>query len=177
MKKLLTLLIFSFIIGCASTENIISDYDETVDFNKYTTFVICIDDLFVENTTFPKYDNNKIRSYLSDAVGLQMVSLGHKTNVLNPELQAGFKLVVEEKESTFKNCDIKDELGYWKECSINTEIYTTESLIIYVSDFEMNQIIWQASIECNMNKSSTNLKSYINDLVIKLFNEYPISKN
>ena len=64
MKKLLVLLLFSFIIGCASTENIISDYDETVDFNKYSTFVICIDDLFVENTTFPKYDNNKIRSFI-----------------------------------------------------------------------------------------------------------------
>ena len=68
MKKLLALLLFSFIIGCASTENIISDYDETVDFNKYSTFVICVDDLFVENTAFPKYDNNKIRALLSDAV-------------------------------------------------------------------------------------------------------------
>ena len=176
MKKLLVLLLFSFIIGCASTENIISDYDETVDFNKYSTFVICIDDLFVENTTFPKYDNNKIRSLVSDAVELQMIAFGHKTNVLEPELQAGFKLIVEEKEATFKNCDIEDELHYWHECTINTEIYTTETLIIYVSDFKMNQIIWQASIECDMNKSGANLQAYIKELVIKLFKEYPRSK-
>lgn len=175
MKKLLALLLISFIIGCASTENIISDYDEAVDFNKYSTFVICVDDLFVENTAFPKYDNNKIRSILSDAVELQMIALGHKTNVLNPELQAGFKLVVEEKESTFKNCEIEDELHYWHECTINTEIYTTETLIIYVSDFEMNQIIWQASIDCDMNKSNTHLKTYIKELTHKLFNEYPKS--
>ena len=151
MKKLLVLLLFSFIIGCASTENIISDYDETVDFNKYSTFVICIDDLFVENTTFPKYDNNKIRSLVSDAVELQMIAFGHKTNVLEPELQAGFKLVVEEKEATFKNCDIEDELHYWHECTINTEIYTTETLIIYVSDFEMNDLIDKIEIQIKSN--------------------------
>ena len=173
MKKLLTFLLFSFIIGCASTENIISDYDETVDFNKYSTFVICVDDLFVENTAFPKYDNNKIRALLSDEVELQMIALGNKTNVLKPELQVGFKLVVEEKESTFKNCEIDDELHYWHECTINTEIYTTETLIIYVSDFEINQIVWQASIKCDMNKSKKYLQPYIKELVIKLFNEYP----
>lgn len=176
MKKLLFLPLISFIISCASTEDIISDYDESVDFSSFSTFVICVDDLFVENTDYPKYDNNSIRNLLSDAVELQMIAFGHKTNVLNPELQAGFKLVVEKKEATFKNCELEDELNYWHECSISTEVYTTETLIVYVSNFEKNQIIWQASIDCDMNKSNANLKKYINELVDKLFNKYPKSK-
>ena len=176
MKKLLTYGLFSFIIACASSEKIISDYDETVNFDTYSTFVICLDDLFVENLDYPKYDNDNIRSILGDAVEAKMLKIGYKTNVLNPELQAGFKLVVEEVESTFNNCDLEDELDYWHECTINTEIYTEETLIVYVSDFKMNQIIWQASIACDMNKSKTNIVPYINKLVEKLFNKYPNSK-
>ena len=95
MKKLLTYGLFSFIIACASSEKIISDYDETVNFDSYSTFVICLDDLFVENLDYPKYDNDNIRSILGDAVEAKMLKIGYKTNVLNPELQAGFKLVVE----------------------------------------------------------------------------------
>lgn len=167
---------FSLAFTCAPTETLISDYDETVNFNAYSTFVICIDDLFVEYTSQPKYDNNKIRNLISDAIETKMIDLGHKTNVLKPELQAGFKLIVEQKESTFKNCELEDELNYWHECTINTEIYTTETLVVYVSDFEKNQIIWQASTDCNMNKSASKLTPYINNLITSLFKEYPRKK-
>ena len=175
MKKLLTYVLFSFIINCASSEKIISDYDDTVNFDTYSTFVMCLDDLSVENFDYPKYDNDNIRSMLGDAVEAQMLKIGYKTNVLDPELQAGFKLIVEEVESTFKNCELDDDIKYWHECTINTEVYSTETLIVYVSDFKMNQIIWQASIACDMKKSNSNIVPYINTLVEKLFNKYPNS--
>ena len=175
MKTLqyISIIVLVLVYGCGSTADIVSEFDETVDFDSYTTFVLCIDDLFVENTEYPKYDNNTIREIIGEVVEAKMIEKGHKTNVLKPQLQAGFQLIVEEKEATFTNCEHQDEYSYWEECTIDTIIYTEETLVVYVSDFERKQIIWQASIECDMNRSEANLKDYVKDLVSKLFNEYP----
>ncbi|MBT8273101.1 MAG: DUF4136 domain-containing protein [Bacteroidia bacterium] len=171
--KLLSYSIVLILFGCAASSDLISEFDETVDFDKYSTFVVCIDDLFVENTQYPNYDNNTVREILSNEVEEQMIKKGHKTNVVQPELQAGFQLIIEKKEATFTNCEEHDDLGYWEECTIDTEIYTEETLVLYVSDFSMNQVIWQSSITCDMNRSKGKLPGYIKELVAKLFNEYP----
>ena len=166
--------IFIFILfGCASTEAVLSEFDESIDFDQYNTFVLCIDDLFVENPRFPNYDNNEVRELIGDAIEKQMIDLGHKTNVLKPQLQAGFRLIVEKKEVTFYNCEINDEYNYWQESKFDSVVYTEETLVVYVSDFEKNQIIWQASMTCNLNRSKSRLKSFINEAVETLFNEYP----
>ncbi|WP_347921708.1 DUF4136 domain-containing protein [Pontimicrobium sp. SW4] len=175
MKTLKTLgIIFLLTLyGCASTEAVLSEFDESVDFETYDTFVLCIDDLFVENTKYPNHDNNKVRELIGNAVENEMINRGHKTNVMDPQLQAGFKLLVEEKEATFYDCKEQDEYSYWSECTINTTIYTEETLVVYVSDFEKNQIIWQASITCDMSRYNKKLPSYVNELVETLFKEYP----
>lgn len=169
LSSLLILIIFS----CASSEAILSEFDEDVDFDNYSTYVLCIDDLFVENTNYPNYDNNEIRSLIGEAIETQMEKKGHKTNVLDPQLQAGFSLVVQEKETTFTNCEQQSEYEYWQECTIDTVVYTEETLVLYVSDIVKNQVIWQASITCDLNRSKGKLKSYVNQLVESLFNEYP----
>ncbi len=175
MKSLNHLSIFLILLlfNCASTTEVISQFDETADFDNYNTFVLCIDDLYVENVDYPKHDNNTVRELIGESVEAEMIRRGHRTNVLNPQLQAGFQIVIQEKEATFTNCEHQDEYSYWEECTIDTVIYTEETLVLYVSDFEKRQIIWQASMECDMNKPRTRLPEYIEGLVTELFNEYP----
>jgi hypothetical protein len=173
-----TLKYFSFIFliilfGCASTEAVLSEFDESIDFDQYNTFVLCVDDLFVENPLFPNYDNNEVRQLIGDAIEKRMIDLGHKTNVFKPQLQAGFRLIVEKKEVTFYNCEMNDEYNYWRESTIDTVIYTEETLVVYVSDFEKNQIIWQASMTCNLNRSKSKLKAFVDEAVETLFDKYP----
>ena len=175
ISKILTLLTLILYLGCASTTDVLSEFDESANFDEYTTFVMCMDDLFVENTEYPTYDNNEVRQLISDEVEAQMLKRGHRTNVLKPELQAGFELIVEKKEATFQNCEVQDEYNYWRECTIDTVVYTEETLVLYVSDFSKNQIIWQASIQCSMNKSKSKLQEYVKELVTMLYNEYPKS--
>ena len=171
--KTLSIIFLLTLYSCVSTEAVLAEFDESVDFDSYNTFVLCIDDLFVENTNFPNHDNNKVRELIGNAVENEMINRGHKTNVMDPQLQAGFKLLVEEKEATFYDCKEQDEYSYWAECTINTTIYTEETLVVYVSDFEKNQIIWQASMTCDMSRYNKKLPGYINELVETLFNEYP----
>lgn len=172
LKFLSTILVLT-LFGCASTSAVLSEFDESVDFDSYSTYVLCIDDLFVENTNYPNHDNNEVRAMIGDAIEIQMEKKGHKTNVLNPELQAGFRLIVQEKEALFTNCEQESEYGYWKECTIDTVIYTEETLVLYVSDIVKNQVIWQASLTCDLNRSKGNIEAYVNEIVEKVFNEYP----
>ena len=91
-------------------------------------------------------------------------------------LQILFRLVVQQKEATFTNCEHESEYGYWKECTIDTVIYTEETLVLYVSDIDKNQVIWQASLTCDLNKSKGKIEAHINELVETMFNEYPIAR-
>ena len=171
--KLMLYVILTLIFGCASSSTVISEFDESINFNTYKTFVICVDDLYVDNTNYPSYDNNMVRQLVADAIENEMRNKGYKTNVIKPELQAGFDIVIEEKENTFTNCETMGRYDYWEKCTINTEVYTEESLVVYVSDIDKNQYIWQASITCNLNKSKSNLRQYIKSLIKQLFNAYP----
>ena len=173
--KLSILTIIFFTLGCGSTSDmrVVSDYDETANFNDYKNFVICIDDLFVENTNYPKYDNNTVRQLIGKEIESQMESLGYKTNVIKPDLQAGFQLLIVEDEAHFTNCDLQEDYNYWQTSKVKNAIYTDETLVVYVSDLQKNQVIWQASIGCNMNRPEIGLKNYIADLLKLLFENYP----
>jgi hypothetical protein len=160
-------------ISCASTQEVIFDYNKNVDFNQYSTFVLCVDDLFVEYTNQPNYDNKTVRNYLAEAVEYEMKKRNHRTNVLNPELQVGFTITISENTVSFVNCEEENTLDYWKECKIQERTYLEETLITYVSDYKTNEIIWQASIDCSLNKPKKLLKEHIDELVKQLFNTYP----
>ena len=176
--KFLRLFFYIFlltIMGCASVSDIVYDYNLNADFDSYTTFVICNEDLFSEDTNHPKIDNEVNRSMIAKAVSKQMELRNHKTNVFSPQLQAGFRIVVKKQTVSFKDCSYSEEFGYWEECKIEEETYDQESLILYVADFKTNTIIWQASLKCNLNKSKKNLEFHIQDLVSKLYETYPKS--
>ena len=177
MKRIIIYCLLAIIFGCASTEDVIAEFDENIDFDAYHTFVLCVDDLFVENTSYPNYDNNYVRDLIGEAVEMNMIIRGHRTNIPNPELQVGFRLIIEEKLGTIYNCDFNEEFRYWEECTLDTIQYTSETIVIYASDILKDQIIWQASIGCNLNKRKGKLREYVYELVEKLFETYPIPIN
>jgi len=171
--KQLSIIAMFLLMGCAASNAILSEYDETIDFNYYETFVLCVDDLYVENTKYPNLDNNSVRARIGDEVSFQMETLGYKSNVMKAQLQAGFKLVITEETVQVTNCEIQEDIGYWKSCTIDDVVYTRETLVVFVSDIDQNQVIWQATIPCDLNKSKDQLKENIENLVGQLFESYP----
>ncbi|MCA0153921.1 DUF4136 domain-containing protein [Winogradskyella vincentii] len=179
VNKLL-LLLFAIILGCASTSEVVYDYNLEVDFNQYDTYVLCMDDFFVEHTNHPDLDNEEVRRIIGDAVALEIENKGHRTNVLKPQLQAGFRLLISEETAEFTDCEHSEELEYWESCTIHTETYEEETLVVYVADFETKKVIWHASIVCDLQQSEKKLKPYIYDLVSDLYDTYPktlVAKN
>lgn len=166
-------LLFLFLFNCAATSEVIFDYNLEVDFNQYETYVLCIDDFFVENRNHPRLDNEKIRQLIGDAVAIEMESKAHRTNVFEPQLQAGFRLLISEETVQFTNCEYSNDLEYWENCKLHEETYEQETLIVYVADFNSNKVLWHASIPCDLNKSKKKQQPYINGLVKDLFATYP----
>ncbi len=166
-------LTLAILFNCATTNEVISDYNLEADFNQYDTYVLCVEDFFVEYVNYPNLDNKLIRSYIRDAVDEGMINTGHKTNVFKPQLQAGFRLLISEETAEFKNCEHSEHLDYWDNCTIQQETYEKETLVIYVADFESNKVLWHASILCNLNTSKKKLQPYITKLVNDLFATYP----
>lgn len=173
-NAILLVLLATLFFGCATTNAVLYDYDLDVDFDSYSTYVLCSDDFMVTNLDHPKKDNEEVRAFIGDAIGEAMESIGHRTNVFEPELQAGFRIAIQET-SKFNNCEHSDELQYWESCEIHKETYDQETLIAYVADFKSNKVLWQASIPCKLNKSDNLLQSYIQELVNQLFATYPKS--
>lgn len=176
LLKLYLGLVLLLNLSCASTQEVVFDYNLDIDFNQFNTFVLCVDDLFVEHGSQPNYDNKIVRGFIAEAVENEMKNRNHRTNVLNPELQVGFTITLNENKVSFTDCEEEGALGYWEECKIEEQTYIEETLIVYVSDFKTNEIIWQASIESSLNKPENKLKSHIQQLVKQLFDTYPKPK-
>ena len=175
MKRFDTPYILSFIVilSCAATSSVMFDYDVDEDFNQHNTFIICEDDLVAKNTRHPQHDNSKIRELLSEEITLKLEDFGLQVDTNNPDLQAGFRLIITEETVNIRDCSDEGEFLYWEKCTMKKINYTTETLVLYVSNLEKNQVVWQASVPCQMNKSTPKLKKHINELVNQLFETYP----
>lgn len=173
VHSIISMFLMLLIYNCATTSGVIYDYNLDVDFNQYDTYVLCVEDFTVEHINRPNLDNETVRQLIGNAIAVQMEDKAHRTNVLNPQLQAGFRILISEETVEFKNCEHSKNLEYWENCTLHQETYEAETLVVYVADFETNKVLWHASILCDLNKSKKKLKPYINGLVKDLFNTYP----
>ncbi|WP_299361677.1 DUF4136 domain-containing protein [Winogradskyella sp.] len=171
--SILSTFLLLLLFNCAATSEVVYDYNLEVDFNQYDTYVLCIEDFSVEHLDHPQIDNQTVRHLIGDAVAIEMENKAHKTNVLKPQLQAGFRILISEEKAQFKNCEHSKYLEYWENCSIHEESYEEETLVVYVADFKTNKVLWHASIICELDKSKKKLEPYISELVKNLFETYP----
>lgn len=171
--QVLSGIVLVLLFNCAASTEVVYDYNLETNFNDYDTYVLCVDDFFVEHSKHPNLDNENIRRLIGDAVAIEMENKDHRTNVFDPQLQAGFRLLISEETAEFENCEHSKELEYWENCTIHTETYEEETLVVYVADFNTNKVLWHASILCDLNKPEKKLQAYIQALVSDLFETYP----
>ena len=162
-----------FLCSCTDIA-VYSDYDKQVDFSKYTTYFICSEAMEVKNLNYPMYDNTFNRNYIKEGILAEMNKIGYQEVDLNPDLQVNFQIIINDKLMTIKNCSGIGVYDYWPDCRINTYDYTEGTLIIYVSDINKNQIIWQGSAMGILDVTPEKIKKVIDKTVIQIFKDYPI---
>jgi hypothetical protein len=163
------------IYGCTDL-NIYSDFDEQIDFSIYNTYKICIEDLEVGHKNFPDYDNNFNRNRIKNAIEYEMNKIGYQLDEINPEIQVGFQIIIKDQQMSVKSCSGIGVYDYWPQCWINTYEYTEGSLLIYISEIQKNQIIWQGSASAVLNIEPQKLKKNIAKIVGQIFKGYPTKK-
>lgn len=174
ITKLLFFLVAILLSYSCGSSKVIAEANPETDFKAYQTFVICAEDLLVKDTNYPEYDNVETRQQIKKALEKEMITRGYKLNESSPQLQVGFKFVVKDQEVSITNCYDSDEYSYWAGCKIETYNYAEQSLVIYVSDLDKNQIIWQGSIIKGLSISPEKLQRTIDRTISKILNEYPI---
>lgn len=173
MFKVIIVMILMLSFSCASTSDVVYDYNLDIDFNRFNTYVLCVDDLFVEHTNMPTIDNKKIRNYLAETVAYEMETRDHRTNILNPQLQVGFIITLSETTTTFKDCESTNRLSYWETCQIGEKTYLKENLVVYVANYKTKEIIWQASTTFKPGIPKNMLQFHIEHVVAQMFETYP----
>ena len=174
MKRYSTIAVVTFItfsmLNCGGTR-VISDHDPSVDFKAYKTFVVCADDLVVKNVAHGDFDNPQNRQKIYEASALAMTQKGFTKVEENPELQVGFKMLVEEEDFQVSNCHNGEPINYWEECTIENITFTEHTVIVYLTDLKQDQIVWQAShsqVEVSPGRMSRALPTIVEDLFAEL---------
>ncbi|MFD0863774.1 DUF4136 domain-containing protein [Sungkyunkwania multivorans] len=173
LKILMNAILALLLLGCASS-NVIADEDPEIDFKDYTTFTICQEDLLIHNPNYPQYDNEQNREKIKEAITDQMLNKGYVLEEGSPELQAGFELVILDREMVVTNCYDEREPNYWPECKLTAINYTEQTLVLYVMDLQKNRIIWQGSMAGALIGSPKKMTRAIDETVARIFKEYPI---
>ncbi len=173
LKILINSLGLILLFGCSEVD-IYSDFDNDIDFSDYTTYTIS-EDLGVEYKNYPNYDNDFNRKRIKKAIEFEMNKRGYILDEINPELAAGFQIIIKDQQITIKNCSGIGMYDYWPQCWINTYNYTEGSLVIHVSDIKKNQVIWQGSAIAVLKYKPTKVKIEIDNIVKDIFKKYPLT--
>lgn len=163
----------AMVLSCSSAK-IVADHDPDINFNDYETYTFCMEDMTIENSKYPEYDNDFNRNLIKEAIEAEMEARGYVADASQPQLQVGFRFVIRDEEFSVSNCFDESEYSYWAACRIETYQYTEETLVIYVSDLNKNQVIWQSSMVKSLSASPKKLKRKIEETVKKIFKEYPV---
>lgn len=172
LQKIMPILLSLLLVACQPTE-IISELDSSVDFSLYHTFSVCLDDFQIRSDEHPEYNNEKMKDYIKEAMETEMKKY-YAPNDSIPELRAGVKIIIEDKQLSYRSCDHQDDYRLWKGCSLKTNEYTEGTFLIYVADVAKNQVIWQASFSGIADGAAIENKRIIERTVKSLYQEFPM---
>lgn len=166
-----------FVVGLfsnCSVSRVVSDYDPQSNFQEFKTFVICEDDLKVQNHDFLEYDTALNRMRIKNALENEMQTRGYIINNEQPELQVGFKLNIEDEIVEIYHCSSDIRTPYWEDCKFEQYEFTEQYILVYVTDLAKDQIIWQGSLAKPLEVSPKRMAGEIQKVVHRVFKEYPI---
>lgn len=191
-KIILPILLLFAIAGCGVYTNVYSDYDKTIDFNKYKTFAWLPD----KDTSDTQYNNQIIRNntinYFSHCMGLR----GMKANIDTPDIFLELVIVSVKKQTTvttplysttptyqanpyyypYPNTYYYHSPYYYNYSygSITKKVEYVESTIaLNVIDRKQNKLVWKGAAEGDLYDPEY-IKDNLHPAVYDILNYYPI---
>lgn len=183
MKKcqfvfLLCFLFHAFIIGCAPTVKVTTDYDRAADFSPFKTYSLV--DVAAKGEVNPLNADRILQ-----AIRTNMKAKGFTEATTDADLLVNPVTIVESKRAVTANTDYYGYGGYYRPygywggagggstTTFNSYVYKDGSLIIDVVNNKTQKLIWQGVGNAEIDKQPGNPEQFINDAVKKILDGFP----
>ena len=172
-KFLIYLLVPLVLITACRLPQPVAGADDSVNFKVYTTFRICPDYPDVINEANAGIVNVENLIAVRVAVTEQLQKIGLTNNEENPQLEVGFEIITEAKQTEIVECKKENQYDYWPTCELVEYPYTEGTLIVYITDLSKRQVVWQSSVSGELENSAKIRKKVIEKIVKRIFEAYP----
>ena len=184
LRVIPAMMIIALMAACASSTNIQSDYDRSVDFSQYKTYGY-YSPMGIEN---PNY-SSLLAQMFRDAIDAQMLTRGYvKSN--NPDLLFNVSARMEDKTrvTTMSNPGMYGGGGYYGYrggmydpwggygygTTTNVSQYTEGTINVDMVDPKMKRMLWEGvAIGKVQDKKNDNLREDIMTGIAEMFEGYP----
>jgi hypothetical protein len=180
LKIFILSIIIMLISSCATSPNIHSDYNRSIDFNQYENFG------FYEQVDTEHGYETLVTQYLKNATIAELTKRGLSFSDDNPDLLINFHTNVEQKQKIYKVPGY-DRTGYydyrarryyynpWPEYEIHIDNYEEGTLNIDVVDRESKKMVWEGiAVGRLTEKDKEDIQSTIENSVVEIFRQFPI---
>ena len=180
-KTLAALIAVSLITSCASTTNIQSDYDRTVDFSQFKTYGY-YSPMGIEN---PNY-SSLLGQMFRDAIDAQMKPRGYVLSA-NPDLLVNVSARMQDKTQVRTYSDPMYGGGYYGYrggmyntwggygygTSTHVSQYTEGTVNVDMVDVAQKRMVWEGVAIGRVKEKNDNLRQDIMDGIAEMFATYP----
>ncbi len=183
LRVIPAMMIIALMAACASSTNIKSDYDRSVDFSQYKTYGY-YSPMGIEN---PNY-SSLLGQMFRDAIDAQMLTRGYvKSN--NPDLLFNVSARMEDKTrvTTMSNPGMYGGGGYYGYrrgmydpwggygygTTTNVSQYTEGTINVDMVDPRLKRMLWEGVAIGKVNDKNDNLRQDIITGIAEMFEGYP----
>jgi hypothetical protein len=167
IKRILVLCACTLLASVAFAQEVTTDYDHTVDFLKYRTF------MWIKE---PTPDNPLMKQRIIDAVNAQLRARGLKLVTNDADLGVSANTATTEQQTLQSFYDGFVGWGwdrYWGPVTTVVDTYQVGTLVVDLFDTRTKQVNWWASATDTIShKSEKNVKR-LNRAVEKMFKDFP----
>ncbi len=167
------------VAGCESSPKIITDYDRSADFSRYSTYDF-YDPMGIEEAEY----QSLVSKYFRESIGREMEMRGYRRAIepdilINVSARIDDKIKVTSRPSSgvyYGSGYRSSRYGFYHGYSTETDVrqYTEGTVTIDLVDARRQELVWTASGTGTVtDKKLKNLYESVNNGVAAVFQEYP----
>lgn len=171
------LLLVFFMMACAPSVRVTSDYDRSVDFSDYQTFKL------TQQTTMG-HVNSLNKDRITNAIHDEMEKKGFLQSDIEPDLIIHAVTVVKNKRALSVNSNavgysrFYGPHGFWGtptngHATVRSNDYKEGTLVIDILDAKTQKLIWTGTANSELNKKPKNPDEAIRTAVAKVLMTFP----
>ncbi|MES2730749.1 MAG: DUF4136 domain-containing protein [Bacteroidota bacterium] len=168
LSKLIAVVSIAILGSCASSYNVSSDYDRSVNFRKYTSYRIVNDN---DGKGDPILNSSINQNRINRALDAEMKARGYVAKENEADLIIKYQADSRDRQYTQS---YGPTWGYWGMGSNSqTRTYEQGRLILNLIDAKTNQLVWQGWATGEVKNPNKDQEVAVRDQIYRILKQYP----